>query len=281
MDNVTRPADRLLTAISTTQEAAQQLRRPRRIRPSELGKSCLRSVYYSWRWFSPLERFDARRLRIFETGKREEPRMLDALESARWAIRRTDPDDHREQIAVTALDGHLRGYLDGIGRDEFVGGPWHVIEAKTHKAASFRSLVKKGVRHAHEAHYAQLQIYMRLTGLKHGLYIAKNKDDDDLYVEFTPYNEAFADVLLMHAQTLRHSSEPPGRIGRSAEHHICKLCQHAPVCHSSQAPERNCRTCFFSSPIEEGMWRCRLHSRVLTIWQQESGCDDYAVLPPS
>ena len=42
---------------------------------------------------------------------------------------------------------------------------WHVVEFKTHSAKSFRELAAKGVAEAKPQHWAQMQVYMHLTGI--------------------------------------------------------------------------------------------------------------------
>jgi hypothetical protein len=51
-----------------------------------------------------------------------------------------------------------------------------VVEFKTHSAKSFRKLVQRGVAEAKPQHWAQMQVYMQLTGLTRALYVAVCKD---------------------------------------------------------------------------------------------------------
>lgn len=74
-----------------------------------------------------------------------------------------------------------------------------MLEFKTHAAKSFVDLVAKGVQRSKPQHYAQMQIYMRLTGMTRAMYLAVNKDNDDLYVERVEVDGDFADRLLAKA----------------------------------------------------------------------------------
>ena len=75
-----------------------------------------------------------------------------------------DPETGR-QWRVEAHGGHFGGSLDAvaIGLKE-APKTWHVAEFKTHSAKSFRDLVAKGVALSKPQHWAQMQIYMHLTG---------------------------------------------------------------------------------------------------------------------
>jgi hypothetical protein len=94
-----------------------------------------------------------------------------------------DPETGR-QWQVVAHGGHFGGSLDAvaIGLKE-APKTWHVVEFKTHSAKSFRELVAKGVALAKPQHWAQMQIYMHLTGITRALYVAVCKDTDDLHIE--------------------------------------------------------------------------------------------------
>ena len=94
-----------------------------------------------------------------------------------------DPETGR-QWRVEAHGGHFGGSLDAVAIG-LMEAPktWHVVEFKTHSAKSFRELVAKGVARAKPQHWAQMQIYMHLTGITRALYVAVCKDTDELHIE--------------------------------------------------------------------------------------------------
>src|SRR5205085_8160716 len=100
--------------------------------PSMLGEECDRALWYWVRWAPAKEEFLGRMLRLFQTGHREEERIINDLRMAGLEVHDVDPDTGKQFLA-RALSGHLRGKLDGICR----GVPeapvkWHVLECKSH-----------------------------------------------------------------------------------------------------------------------------------------------------
>ena len=110
-----------------------------------------------------------------------------------------DPETGR-QWRVEAHGGHFGGSLDGVALG-LLEAPktWHVLEFKTHSLKSFRELVAKGVAEAKPQHWAQMQIYMHLTGLTRAMYLAVCKDTDDLHVERVRADADAAERLLAKA----------------------------------------------------------------------------------
>ena len=174
---------------------------------SQIGKSCERALWYDFRWTTPA-RFPGRILRLFETGQLEEARIVRNLRRIGATVLEVDPETGR-QWRVEAHGGHFGGSLDAVALG-LLEAPktWHVVEFKTHSAKSFRELVAKGVAEAKPQHWAQMQIYMHLTGLTRAMYVAVCKDTDDLHVERVRADGDAAERLLAKAAA---SSTPPGR----------------------------------------------------------------------
>ena len=86
-------------------------------------------------------------LRLFETGRLEEERLIRNLRRIGVTVLDVDPETGR-QWHVQAHGGHFGGSLDGVG----LGIPeapktWHVLEFKTHNAQeSFAELKQQGRR---------------------------------------------------------------------------------------------------------------------------------------
>ena len=245
---------------------------------SLIGKACERALWYDFRWTTKA-RFDGRVLRLFETGNREEERLVRNLRRTGATVLEVDPETGR-QFRVQAHGGHFGGSLDGVAI-HLLEAPkaWHVLEFKTHSNKSFTDLVAKKVRESKPQHFAQMQIYMNLMGMNRAMYLAVNKDTDDLYVQRVEADVAYTEQLLEKARRIIFAPTPLPRISEEPSWYQCRLCDHADVCHGSRAAEVNCRTCLHSSPVEGG-WHCDRHQKPLSEVDQRTGCEQHLYLPP-
>ena len=216
---------------------------------SIIGKECERALWYDFRWVTQAKH-PGRLLRLFETGQLEEARLVSNLRATGATVLEVDPETGR-QFRVAAHGGHFGGSLDGIALN-LLEAPktWHVLEFKTHSKKSFNDLLSKKVQASKPQHYAQMQIYMHLTGISRAMYLAVNKDNDELYVERVEADRACAENLLSKAQRVIFAETPLPRISEDPSWYQCRLCDHADVCHGKQAAEINCRTCLHATPGE-------------------------------
>jgi hypothetical protein len=265
---------------------------------SLIGKECDRALWYDFRW-ATRAKFAGRMLRLFETGQLEEARFVANLRRAGVEVYdcdETKPADpitgKHPQISVRNEFGHFGGSLDGVGIG-FLEAPkkWHVIEFKTHSEKSFKALVENGVQKSKPRHYAQMQVYMHLIGMDRAYYLAKNKNNDDLYSERIEYDMTFALRLLAKADSVIQSPELPRRISHDPSWAGCKgyangayRCEHYDICHGGVLPERHCRSCMHSTPCQGGVWHCAQAYEVgsdpeLSREQQEAGCTDHRYIP--
>lgn len=244
---------------------------------SQIGHQCDRYLWYVFRWVN-LPSFNGRLLRIFSTGKREEPRVYEELRGIGVELH---TEDGGKQIECRDESGHFGGSVDGIGRG-FPEGPkaWAVLEIKTHGSKSYHDVASKGVEKAKPQHYAQMQVYMGLMGLERALYFAVNKDTDEIYVEWVHFNKNDFSALQTRATYIIARSTPPNRLSADPANWICKMCDFAKVCHYDGWPEANCRTCSHSTPVDGGRWTCGLHGKTLTGDDQRKGCGDHVFIPP-
>jgi hypothetical protein len=247
---------------------------------STMGNECDRALWYSFRWAHEPERLDGRKLRLFETGHREEARMLDDLELAGITVHRVDPATG-QQWALSALGGHLRGHMDGQGEGfEEAQKARHVLEFKTHNEKSFKALVKDGVQKAKPGHYAQMQIYMHFSGLQRAFYMAVNKNTDEIHTERVEYEAQSAIVLVARAERIIQSDWAPSRLHDDPTAKMAWVCNYCPAfqqCHGGQFAPRNCRTCLYSSPVEGG-WQCQKHGAI-DDETQRLGCSLHLFIP--
>lgn len=249
---------------------------------SVIGHGCNRHLWLLFRW-AESEKFEGRVLRLFDTGKREEPRVYEELRGIGcevWA------DDGSGQYRVSAHGSHFGGSLDGVvqGIPEAPKTP-HVLEIKTHSAKAFKELQKKGVKDAKPLHFDQMQTYMRLVDLDRALYYAVNKDTDEVYTERIAHDPEASQRILDRAEKIITATEPPLRLSDDPEYFECKWCRFHGQCHGTKAPEVNCRTCTHSTPQIDGTeaaWTCGLSTplQVIPIKVQRTGCDSHRFVPP-
>lgn len=245
---------------------------------SIIGHPCSRNIWLTWRW-AMTPSFPGRVLRLFDTGKREEVRLIEELRGIGAEVWDVDPATG-QQWTVSALNGHFGGSLDGVAK----GLPEApktaaVLEFKTHSSRSFSDLTKHGIKKSKPQHYAQMQIYMGLMQLDRAMYVAVNKDTDELFTDWVHYDNDAFDSLMTRASMLLESPVPPPRISDDSSYWQCKFCSFWKHCHGGQAAEANCRTCSHSTPVENGEWRCEFHQGNPPETTQRKGCGDHLMIP--
>lgn len=257
-------------------ESQKQEHRPH-MGASLIGHQCERYVWLTWRWVLTPE-FSGRILRLFDTGKREESRLIEELRGI--GVEVWDTDDDGKQWRVSACNGHFGGSLDGVAQG-LPEAPQStaVLEFKTHNEKSFTELVNKKVRTAKPQHYDQMQVYMGLMEIDRAMYMAVNKNTDDVYAEWVHFDKDRFMVLMAKAETLIGMTEPPQRISADPAYFVCKMCNFWKHCHGGLAAEVNCRTCCHATPVEEGAWRCGKGNAILTDSDQREGCGEHLLIP--
>lgn len=257
---------------------------------SLIGRECPRELWYKFHWVKKSE-FNGRMHRLFNRGHLEEPRMLALLKMIGCSVWHVD--DTGKQFRVTGYKGHFGGGMDGVVRGiPEMPNENLLAEFKTHNDKSFQKVKNSGVREAKFEHFVQMTIYMGKNGLRWGLYMATNKNDDEIYCELVPFDQETFDRFNTRAIYIIDEENPPPRINTSPSWYKCKFCDEAPVCHGVEQPDRNCRTCINSRPIEDGVWVCespKMRQRAesqgwedpieLTKQDQLRACDYYEVHP--
>jgi len=270
-----------IEAIDKAQEVKSRPYLPATIGGSTIGHRCERYLWYRFRWAGEPETHSGRMLRLFETGHREEARMIGWLRDAGCDVLDTDPETER-QWKVLALNGHFKGYADGVveGLREAPKTP-HLLECKTHNKKSFEQLTRHGVAVAKPEHVDQMQSYMHLMGLTRAFYLAKCKDDDTLYGERIEYDVTHALCLMTKAERIINAHHAPERISDNPDYFLCKAfkCPFYGLCHEGGRARHNCRTCLHATPVENGGWHCARHDRLLSYDHQQHGCPNHLYLP--
>jgi hypothetical protein len=249
---------------------------------SAVGNPCDRALFYAFRWAFPPEPPDARRERRFRTGFQYERWLLDDLRAAGCEVLEIDEETGR-QFRVELVDGHLRGKIDGrvTGLPE-APRTEHVVECKSLNDKAFREVVKKGLQTAKPDHYAQCQLYCHATGLTRCLYLAANKNTDEIHAERIPHNMAFCLALVARIERIVHAAHPPARLHddpNSKAAFACQWCPALAVCHEGAFARVNCRTCLSSSAIDGGRWHCERWDRELSYSDQQAACPSHQFIP--
>ena len=244
---------------------------------SMIGRPCEREAWYAFHWALYPE-FEGRILRLFDRGQREEPVFIRDLRQAGITVHAVDPETGK-QFQFSDFGGHVGGSMDGaaLGLPE-APKTWHVLEFKTHSIKSFDATVRDGVQKAHPEHYAQMQMYMGWSGMDRALYLAVNKDNDELYSERVEFAPAVFEKLRGKAQRIVFCTVPMPRISESAAFFRCKTCHFHSICHGGGFPRANCRTCAYAIPTEGGTWHCSRHEKVRSVDEQRAGCPQHLLL---
>jgi hypothetical protein len=255
---------------------------------SLIGERCERALWYRFRWCNP-NTISGRIYSLFETGDAEEPRMVERLRGIGCTVHEQDTETGR-QFGFKAIGGHFSGHSDGVG----LGIPeapktWHNLEFKTHKDSSFNKLKRDGIKKAFPTHWAQMMVYMGQLKLTRSLYLAKNKDTDELWSDRVRYDAKEHKQLLDKAERIIRANQPPDRCATRPDTYACKFCDSYDLCWGTSnvavpLPCKTCRTCCHATPeVDEGetwaRWSCNEKEADLTINQQQEACPAHLLIP--
>lgn len=246
---------------------------------SQIGRKCKRELWLGWRW-SFLRSFKPRILRLFNRGHQEEARFLALLEMI--GVQFHQPADGSQE-RISDHGGHFGSALDGVlwGVPDRPG-EWILGEFKTFGTKPFCKLVAEGVQVAKPEHYSQMQTCMARRGIHVCLYMAVNKNDDDLYCEIVLYDHNWAGSELGKAAEIIIARDAPARISSDPSNFDCTFCDAHQRCHFPDKLElpKNCRTCRHSlADIPSGTWGCELLNLTLDKTKQLAGCEQHEPIP--
>jgi hypothetical protein len=237
---------------------------------SKINHSCTRYLWYSFRWCYS-NSFGGRQRRLFARGHREEPEIVKELEKI--GIRCYD-----DQAGIVLAHGHGKGHIDG----KCIGVPEaplteHLSEFKTMNDKNFKLMKKDHLEKSKPVYYGQCQIYMRKMKLTRTLFIAVNKNTDEMYIERVKLDKGFADDLERRAEFIVLSEDPPAKEFKPTWYE-CKWCDANSICHGKTQVQKNCRTCENVVLEQEGKWSCLAHVIMLSTEQQRNPCKFYSML---
>lgn len=256
---------------------------------SLIGDECKRKLWYIFRWCYR-EPFSGRQLRLFNRGHREEARFVEWLKGIGAQVwTHETPDVFNEQgevvkegkqYRVSAVMDHFGGSLDGIAilPERYNIKMPVLLEFKTNgTGAGFNKLGESGMPVAKPQHFAQVCTYGSdpKYNFSHVLYLNINKNDDSLHVELVKLDHRLGDNMRTKAEQIILSQEAPPRLADNPTFRTCMYCAAKDICHKGAIPEKNCRSCKYATPVENGEWFCHTHNGIIPREFVASGCNAY------
>ena len=244
---------------------------------------CARKNYYRFYGVQDSD-MTARALKNIADGFRTEELVIERLRAVEGlTIIDVDPDTGK-QIEVSDFDGHAMGHLDFevFGLLQAPKTP-HVGEVKCINDKAFKDLQriiakfgeKAALREWNEIYFAQGQMYMLYRGrTRHYCVVASAGGRDWLAIR-TNFDRDLAEFYAERArQIIYHGDALPPRISEYRDFYKCRWCGFQDVCHDGLLPGRNCRTCVWSEPGENGSWQCKRFEMELDQETQDAGCPE-------
>lgn len=187
----------------------------------------------------------------------------DVSDSAVHIAEAAKRDIKPNQFRIIGAKGHYGGSLDGMCkapiRYQLSTDMVLLNEYKTNNTGSgFSKVATDGVQKAKPRHYAQMSQYGFKYGLKYGLYMIENKNDSDITFKIVELDWNLGSQMERKAEEIIFAKEPPNRISDNPAYQACKWCDKAGVCHGSEVPQKNCRSCRHSSPVDNAEWSCAI-----------------------
>jgi CRISPR/Cas system-associated exonuclease Cas4 (RecB family) len=264
-------------AIYTFHHDCQEDSRPH-LGCSLIGSECERFLWLTFRHALRPD-FSGRIVRLFKRGKLEETIFATELKAIGCEL--IMGDETGEQFRVEWHGGHFAGSVDGIIASGVIEAPKtpHLLEIKTINDRGYKELEKKGLKNAHLKYYSQVQVYMKGQRLKRCLFLATNKNTDDIYMERVKYDAKVANYYDDLAKKIIEAPTPPERLPDISE---CRWCEYRELCHGKQMPRSYCRTCAHSTPKLDGhrRWVCEAFGCDLGYSVQTAGtCPKHLYIP--
>ena len=245
---------------------------------SELGEQCFRKLYYKFRWFRKPS-FDGRMLRLFNVGHTAEPRFISYLRGIGFKVKEFSDDG--KQFRISGCKGHYGGSLDAQveapERYNLETGLVLLGEFKTNNTGKgYSAVAEQDLAKAKPKHYAQMCQYGEKYGFKYGLYMIENKNDSDITFRIVELDWNYGKALERKAEEIIFAQEPPPRIAENESFFDCKYCDDFKgICHHGEKPDKNCRTCRHSWPVDDAQWKCTRFNDIIPSDFVKTGCNDW------
>ncbi len=230
---------------------------------SGLGGECHKATWYDFRKVAK-KQFPPRMLRLFRRGDVQEYQFVYLLRGIGFEIFEKDSDG--KQFKVTDFGGHLSGSMDGVGKAPkkfWKKGATPIpflLEFKTYNDKRFQKLKSEGVKKADPKYFTQCQGYMGYNELEGCLFCAVNKNDDELYFEWVPFDKHAFRRLVDLGEDIITATEPPQGVSSNPAWWQCKnskfQCDFYEICHKGAPALKSCRSCKYAVPAENATWEC-------------------------
>lgn len=231
-------SEQICVRIDGALQSVQAQQTPRNyLGASRLGVACDRALQFEY-LKAPVDEgreFSGQTLRIFAAGHVFESLAIDWLRAAGF-------DLHTEtstggQYGFSAVDGRLRGHVDGIlaaGPDDIIARYPALWECKSLNGKSWKDTVKRGLTLSKPIYAAQVALYQaymepQIPGISNNpaLFTAINKDTAEIYFEWVPFNGELAQrasdrgVRVLQACD---AGELLPRLSHDPTHYECRFC---------------------------------------------------------
>lgn len=223
---------------------------------SEIGKSCSRALWLSFRGYTP-SAIEGKAKMIFSLGNCVEDEVIKWLDLAGYKV----TDRQREFLEV---NGYFRGHWDGC--IEGISSKPHVLEIKSANDSRFKSYQNLGVKAVSPEYYAQVQCYMGYSGLKRALFVIMNKNNCDLYTERVYYSKEDFVALEEKAKDIIGRVFPPEPLPEDRP--VCEYCRFKFICRQAEGyvqKQRTCGTCIECIPKQMSML-CTRYQQTIKKW---------------
>ena len=265
-------AQTIIAAIDQSYEQEQDAPARCYIGASIIGHDCDAAIAFNLRGF-PNTTPDPQLKRIFKLGHLIEDVVIADLKrvESTLGIQIQDVDIATgKQWTYKTFGGHVSCHTDGIvaTADEQL-----ILEIKSMNDGLFNTFYNRGVQRSHPHYFAQVQMYMGMSGLKRTLFIAYNKNRSQYHaeiVDFDPFEWAALQYRIERAVMNQVS-----RVAHDRSDWRCKGCFKRDVCWEKVQPEQSCTTCQHAMADSDGSWYCTRHENKAT-----DLCSDYQQYRP-
>jgi len=230
--------EQVIDVIDRALDAERARQTPRNyLGASRLGVNCERALQYEYAGApaDPGRGFSGRILRVFEVGHVLEDLAVRWLRMAGFTLHNQKANGG--QFGFSIAGGRIKGHVDGIitaAPAELALSFPMLFECKTMNAQNWRDCVKRGVSVAKPVYAAQMaiyQAYMEATvdGISRhpALFIAINKDSEELWFELVAFDAALAQRMTDRAVKVITATEAGELLPRGFNdptHFECRMC---------------------------------------------------------
>ena len=227
---------------------------------SQIGEECERKAWLKFR--TAETECDPRLVRLWNRGHLEEMRFMALLQQAGIKVWNYDTNRGRQ---FGYSQGIFAGSIDGLA----YGVPEYpeelvMLEFKTMSDKNYNMFLTKGI--SSFPHYEkQCQVNMLCMNryadiekicdrlnidagsgekcIKRTLFMAVNKNTDELHAVFVELDQAVAETVLGRIETICRGDVLPEKLSENRSFWLCRMCEFNNFCFGDAELQHNCRTC--------------------------------------